>query len=173
MSQTRVTAQYYVPTPPSPVPRAASKFLFNAHPAKHAAIKYKMKLITNSGVAKPLPIPKAIAAARWKQCGSLNLLAQLIFQRPLDGFRCDLRGSECAPDLIPIQTCPNYSLHQVRDLEWHASDRLPCRSSPGVETLWIVHHQYVAVPLSQCGCLNLDNEPFRTVRHLTACPPAL
>jgi hypothetical protein len=52
----------YVPTPPSPVPRAASKFLFNAHPAKHAAIKYKMKLMTNSGVAKPLPIPKAIAA---------------------------------------------------------------------------------------------------------------
>ena len=36
-----VNAQYYVPTPPSPVPRAASKFLFNAHPAKHAAIKYK------------------------------------------------------------------------------------------------------------------------------------
>ena len=83
MSQTRVTAQYYVPTPPSPVPRAASKFLFNAHPAKHAAIKYKMKLITNSGVAKPLPIPKAIAAARWKQCGSLDSLAQLIFQRTL------------------------------------------------------------------------------------------
>jgi hypothetical protein len=52
----------YVPTPPSPVPRAASKFLFNAHPAKHAAIKYKTKLMTNNGVAKPLPIPKAIAA---------------------------------------------------------------------------------------------------------------
>jgi hypothetical protein len=86
MSQTRVTAQYYVPTPPSPVPRAASKFLFNAHPAKHAAIKYKMKLMTNSGVAKPLPTPKAIAAARWKQCGSLNLLAQLIFQRTLMDF---------------------------------------------------------------------------------------
>ena len=67
--QKRVDVDCYVPTPPSPVPRAASKFLFNAHPAKHAAIKYKMKLMTNSGVAKPLPIPKAIAAARWKQCG--------------------------------------------------------------------------------------------------------
>lgn len=109
MSQTRVTAQYYVPTPPSPVPRAASKFLFNAHPAKHAAIKYKMKLITNSGVAKPLPIPKAIAAARWMECGSLMSTADL--SEDSDEFRCD---ENALPNLIiPIQTCPNYSLPQV------------------------------------------------------------
>ena len=101
MSQTRVTAQYYLPTPPSPVPRAASKFLFNAHPAKHAAIKYKMKLITNSGVAKPLPIPKAIAAARWKECGSLMSTADL--SEDSDGFRCK---SECAPQSY---TSPNMS----------------------------------------------------------------
>ena len=43
---------------PTPVP---SKCLFNAHPAKQADMRYKMKLITNSGVDTPLPIPKAIA----------------------------------------------------------------------------------------------------------------
>jgi hypothetical protein len=36
---------------------AASKFLFNAHPAKMAATKYKAKLIAKSGVASPLPNP--------------------------------------------------------------------------------------------------------------------
>jgi hypothetical protein len=41
----------------------ASKLRFKMEPAKHAAMKYKQKLMTMSGAVKPLPIPNAIAAA--------------------------------------------------------------------------------------------------------------
>jgi hypothetical protein len=44
-------------TIPTPEPSIS---LFNAHPAKQAEMKYKMKLMTISGVDKHLPTPNAM-----------------------------------------------------------------------------------------------------------------
>lgn len=53
-----------VPTAPPPRPRGASKFLFSAHPAKMAAIRYKPKLSTKSGEASPRPNPAPAIATK-------------------------------------------------------------------------------------------------------------
>jgi hypothetical protein len=117
-----VNAQYYVPTPPSPVPRAASKFLFNAHPAKHAAIKYKTKLMTKSGVAKPLPIPKAIAVTNVLTTPTSERSAQLIFQEGSDEFRC---GWENQSALASVITCATQSTgHSTKFQGCHVTPHL-------------------------------------------------
>ena len=45
---------------PTPLP---SRVLFKSEPAKHAEMKYKMKLMTIKGAVMPRPIPNAIASS--------------------------------------------------------------------------------------------------------------
>jgi hypothetical protein len=45
---------------PTPLP---SRVLFKSEPAKHAEMKYKMKLMTIKGAVMPRPIPNAIVSS--------------------------------------------------------------------------------------------------------------
>ena len=121
----------------------------------------KTKLMTKSGVAKPLPIPKAIAVTNVVTTPTSERSAQLIFEEDR-WISMRLRGSECCRECF---TCATQSIGHFTKFQGCHVTLISTWRNPGNRGDIIAY-----LDPNHSGCLNVETWTFSHRCHLIERP---